>query len=68
MVIVDSVALAIMISNHLVMPVVLRRRGFPGEGGAIQKSDLSGFVLGVRRVAIVAVVRRMRGGSTQPAH
>jgi PAS domain-containing protein len=36
--------------------VVLRRRGFPGEGGTIQKSDLSGFVLGVRRVAIVAVV------------
>jgi Na+/proline symporter/signal transduction histidine kinase len=56
MVIVDSVALAIMISNHLVMPVMLRRRGFSGEGGTVKSSDLSGFVLGVRRVAIVAVV------------
>ena len=26
MVIVDSVAVAVMISNHLVMPIVLRRR------------------------------------------
>ena len=30
MVIVDSVAVAIMISNHLVMPIVLRRRAFAG--------------------------------------
>ena len=30
MVIVESVALAIMISNHLVLPLVLRRRGFSG--------------------------------------
>ena len=29
MVIVDSVAIAVMISNHLVMPIVLRRRAFP---------------------------------------
>ncbi|MFE1598479.1 NahK/ErcS family hybrid sensor histidine kinase/response regulator [Methylobacterium sp. ID0610] len=50
MVIVESVAVAIMISNHLVIPVVLRRR--PG-GGA---SNLGGVVLGVRRVAIVVVI------------
>jgi Na+/proline symporter/CheY-like chemotaxis protein len=51
MVIVESVAVAIMISNHLVIPVVLRRR--PGGNGA---SHLGGVVLAVRRVAIVVVV------------
>ena len=58
MVIVESVALAIMISNHLVLPVVLRRRGFsavPGEAGE-RRTDLGGFVLGVRRVAILVVL------------
>ena len=49
MVIVDSVAVAVMISNHLVMPIVLRRRAFSGV-------DLGGFVLGVRRVSIVVVI------------
>ena len=49
MVIVDSVAVAIMISNHLVMPIVLRRRAFAGV-------DLGGFVIGVRRVSIVFVI------------
>ncbi|TGD97188.1 hybrid sensor histidine kinase/response regulator [Methylobacterium nonmethylotrophicum] len=59
MVIVESVAVAIMISNHLVIPVALRRRplgaGAPSapEAGA---SDLGGYVLVVRRIAIVAVV------------
>ncbi|ACL59406.1 hybrid sensor histidine kinase/response regulator [Methylobacterium nodulans] len=50
MVIVESVAVAIMISNHLVIPVVLRRRP---AGGA---SNLGSVVLGVRRVAIVVVI------------
>ncbi|WP_112663780.1 PAS domain-containing hybrid sensor histidine kinase/response regulator [Microvirga flavescens] len=49
MVIVDSVAIAIMISNHLVMPIVLRRRAFSDV-------DPGGFVLGVRRVSIVLVI------------
>ncbi|AWN47073.1 hybrid sensor histidine kinase/response regulator [Methylobacterium terrae] len=57
MVIVESVAVAIMISNHLVIPVSLRRRnlvaGAAPETGA---PDLGGYVLAVRRVAIVAVV------------
>src|ERR687897_96739 len=59
MVIVESVALAIMISNHLVLPLVLRRRGFsgaPGEAAASRPADLGGFILGVRRVAIVVVL------------
>src|SRR5215204_2043570 len=57
MVIVETVAVAIMISNHLVVPIVLRRRG-PGEaaeGKPLPVSDLGGFVLGVRRVAIFVV-------------
>jgi Na+/proline symporter/signal transduction histidine kinase/ActR/RegA family two-component response regulator len=49
MVIVDSVAVAVMISNHLVMPIVLRRRAFSGI-------DPGGFVIGVRRVSIVLVI------------
>ena len=57
MVIVESVAVAVMIANHLVMPLLLRARaafsGPVGEGRAA--SDLGGYVLGVRRVAIVVV-------------
>jgi signal transduction histidine kinase len=60
MVIVESVAVAIMISNHLVMPVLLRRRTFGGatEGGADDPpiANLGGFVLGIRRMAIVGVI------------
>ncbi|MDF3064005.1 MAG: response regulator [Microvirga sp.] len=58
MVIVETVAVAIMISNHLVVPIVLRRRGFSGEapeGQTAGASDLGGFVLGVRRIAIFVV-------------
>jgi Na+/proline symporter/signal transduction histidine kinase/CheY-like chemotaxis protein len=59
MVIVETIALAIMISNHLVMPLVLRRRSFSGGSG--EDSDrpsrnLGGFVLIVRRVAIIVVL------------
>ncbi len=52
MVIVASVALATMISNELVMPLLLRIRALHLE----QRADLSGIVLGVRRIAIVALV------------
>jgi Na+/proline symporter/signal transduction histidine kinase len=51
MVIVASVALSTMISNDLVMPALLRIRSLRLE----QRSDLSQLVLGVRRVAIVAL-------------
>ncbi|MEO9080006.1 MAG: PAS domain-containing hybrid sensor histidine kinase/response regulator [Rhodanobacter sp.] len=51
MVIVASVALSIMISNDLVMPALLRIRRLQLE----KRSDLSRWVLGVRRVAIVAL-------------
>ncbi|MGF9760497.1 PAS domain-containing hybrid sensor histidine kinase/response regulator [Microvirga sp. 0TCS3.31] len=49
MVIVDSVAVAVMISNHLVMPIVLRRRAFAGI-------DPGSFVIGVRRISIIVVI------------
>lgn len=52
MVIVASVALATMISNELVMPALLRIRMLHLE----QRDDLSAWVLGVRRTAIVALV------------
>lgn len=51
MVIVASVALSIMISNDLVMPMLLRIRPLRLE----HRSDLSQWVLGVRRVAILAL-------------
>src|SRR5581483_8046080 len=53
MVIVDSVALAIMVSNGLVLPLLLRRRGDEPKG---QQSDMTGLLLLIRRVAIFAVV------------
>ena len=57
MVIVECVALAIMISNHLVMPIVLQpTRAIAGATRLRQLRDLGGFVLGVRRVAILVVL------------
>ncbi len=56
MVIVESVAVAIMISNHLVIPIVLRRRAAAVAAGRPAFADLTGLVLGVRRVAIIFVV------------
>ena len=49
MVIVASVALATMVSNDLMMPLLLRVRALKLE----QRADLSSLVLGVRRVVIV---------------
>ena len=56
MVIVDTVAVSIMVSNHLVLPLVLRRRGFAaqrGLGGELR--NLGGFVLLSRRIAIFVI-------------
>jgi Na+/proline symporter/signal transduction histidine kinase/ActR/RegA family two-component response regulator len=53
MVIVDSVALAIMVSNGLVLPLLLRRR-LDVAGGPQQ--DMAGLLLTVRRLAIFAIV------------
>jgi Na+/proline symporter/signal transduction histidine kinase/CheY-like chemotaxis protein len=64
MTIVESVAVAIMVSNHLVMPVVLRRRaGLAGvaperaaDRKADRKADLGGLILVVRRFAILGTL------------
>ncbi|WP_058835866.1 hybrid sensor histidine kinase/response regulator [Luteimonas abyssi] len=50
MVIVASVALATMVSNDLVMPLLLRRRGWTQRHGR----DVAGTVLWVRRIAILS--------------
>jgi Na+/proline symporter/signal transduction histidine kinase len=53
MVIVDSVALAIMVCNGLVLPLMLRRRVHaPGE----QQPDMARLLLTIRRVAIFAII------------
>ncbi|HEX2257500.1 MAG TPA: PAS domain-containing hybrid sensor histidine kinase/response regulator [Afifellaceae bacterium] len=51
MVIVASVALAVMISNEIVVPAYVRRRGSIGQAG-----DMGRFVLNVRRAAIMLVM------------
>jgi Na+/proline symporter/signal transduction histidine kinase len=53
MVVVESVALAITISNDLVMPLLLRRRGAQERA---TEGDIGALVLWVRRAAIVGVL------------
>ena len=53
MVVVESVALAITISNDLLMPLLLRRRGAATRAA---EGDIGAFVLWVRRVAIFGVL------------
>jgi Na+/proline symporter/signal transduction histidine kinase len=52
MVIVESVALAIMLSNDIVMPLLLKRRAIL----AIQPDDAGARLLTIRRVAIFAIL------------
>jgi Na+/proline symporter/signal transduction histidine kinase/CheY-like chemotaxis protein len=65
MVIVASVALAIMISNHLVMPVVVRGRSlvtnWRGSASSVATlasggGDLGSLIITTRRVAIILIV------------
>ena len=62
MVVVESVALAIMVSNDLVMPLVLRgrstrqRKAPPAAGSPLQQGDLGTLVLIIRRIAIVCIL------------
>jgi Na+/proline symporter/nitrogen-specific signal transduction histidine kinase len=51
MVIVEAIAVSTMICNDLVMPWLLRHRRFGPHGG-----DLTGWLLGIRRVAILAIL------------
>jgi Na+/proline symporter/CheY-like chemotaxis protein len=52
MVIVESVALAIMVSNDILMPLVLQRR----EALISGRDDVGGLLLAVRRIAIFAIL------------
>lgn len=52
MVIVETIALSTMISNQLVMPLLLRWRRLHLD----QSSDLSGWLLGIRRIAIILIL------------
>lgn len=54
MVIVECVAIAIMFSNDLVMPLLLRRRATAPEGGP--RDDMMNLLLMIRRVSIFAIV------------
>ena len=51
MVMVECVALSIMVSNDIVLPLVLQR-----SGQARSQKDFGGFLLGVRRFAIFAIM------------
>jgi Na+/proline symporter/signal transduction histidine kinase len=53
MVIVSSVALSIMVSNHLVLPMILRR--YAGKERT-KDEDLPATILNVRRIAIFAIM------------
>jgi len=53
MVIVEAVALSIMVSNGLVLPLLLRREIDSSEGSG---GDLTGLVLAVRRGAILVIL------------
>ena len=52
MVIVESVALAIMVSNDLVVPLVLKRRSALVTG----RADVGALLLRVRRIAIFVIL------------
>jgi Na+/proline symporter len=52
MVIMESVALSIMVSNDIVIPLVLQRRGRLATGSG----DVSSLLLTVRRIAIFALL------------
>ena len=52
MVIVEAIAVSTMICNDLVMPALVRTRRFRGRSGG----DLTRLLLGIRRIAIVALL------------
>ncbi len=52
MVIVESVALAIMISNHLIMPLLLGQK----QTGSPDAMDMGGLMLMVRRITILMIL------------
>ncbi len=55
MVIVEAIAVSTMVCNDLVMPLLLRTRRLQAAR-ATHGGDLTGFLLGIRRVAIVVIL------------
>ena len=55
MVIVEAIAVSTMLCNDLVMPLLLRTRRF-GALGHAGGGDLTRFLLGIRRAAIIAIL------------
>lgn len=68
MVIVETVALSVMISNDLIFPILLRRRrrayerrsgdggAFPAASYPLSSAPMGGIVLTIRRLAILAIL------------
>ncbi|KEA62698.1 Serine phosphatase RsbU, regulator of sigma subunit [Marinobacterium lacunae] len=52
MMIVETIALSTMVSNQLVMPMLIRLRSLHLD----QRQDLSGWLLGIRRIAIILIL------------
>ncbi len=52
MVIVSSIALSTMISNHIIMPLALRLKLVPAAGGQVMRD----FILGARRASVVFII------------
>ncbi|PKO32372.1 MAG: histidine kinase [Betaproteobacteria bacterium HGW-Betaproteobacteria-9] len=52
MVIVEAIAVSTMVCNDLVMPILLRMKRF----GARASGDLTGLLLGIRRLAILGIL------------
>ncbi len=52
MVVVETVALSIMLSNDLLMPLILKRPGVAGSG----QQDMSGFLLNIRRAVMLCII------------
>jgi Na+/proline symporter len=61
MIIVESIALSIMVSNHIVMPLVLRFTQGRGVGGG---QGVSQLLLNSRRFSIALILRSASSTST----
>jgi Na+/proline symporter/signal transduction histidine kinase/CheY-like chemotaxis protein len=53
MVVVETVALSVMLCNDLLIPLILKR---PSMAAAGRRPDISGFILNVRRAAMLSII------------
>src|SRR5271166_1960379 len=54
MVVVETVALSVMLSNDLLMPIILKGPAMTAAGG--KPPDMSGFLLNVRRAMMLTII------------